>query len=577
MADNLETLERDVAESRARLADTLDRLTSPETSQAVKRDLMETVHKAKDDVMNRARDTGRQTAQGFADNLKQRAIDNPFAVALIGAGIAWRLYKKPPVTTLLVGTGIAALMMGGSGRSTGGGLSRDPYRDPRQGYVPGGVAGYGYPVEEDAPTPGLAERAEVAASGIAERARDLGERAREAAYAAAAQASETAREAGERAREAASRAAAQVSDTAAEVAARVSATVSSATAQASEVASATAGRVRTAASSTVERTSSGIYDIRSDVAHTTRDLTNRTYELFDQAQRNPVVLGAVGFAAGVAIARTVRATDTGERAFDYAADVVGEGARLAASGVTNVVSRAADGTGSLAASTRAMASDLGTTARQALDTAASATTSAASAASEIASSTLDGIRDRAADAYGSVGAVASSAYRSATETASPAHQGTARASSGGGSRRAASRPRQGPPQVSRRTPGLSRQVQDQVYELGRQYPVLLGAVGLAVGAALGGLLEPTEAENRMLGEASDRLKQRAREMAGEQYEQIIEAAGQIAEHVLHRSGTPGDDAAGEAASDTGTMRAAATERPNERAAMEAQRQGLGPV
>jgi hypothetical protein len=100
-------------------------------------------------------------------------------------------------------------------------------------------------------------------------------------------------------------------------------------------------------------------------------------------------------------------------------------------------------------------------------------------------------------------------------------------------------------------------------------------VGLAVGAALGGLLDPTEAENRMLGEASDRLKQRAREMVGEQYEQIIDAAGQIAEHVLHRSGTPGDDAASE--SDAGAMRAAGTERPNERAAMEAQRQGLGPV
>jgi len=574
MADNLETLERDVAESRARLAYTLDRLTSPETSEAVKRDLMDTVHKAKDDVMNRARDTGRQTAQGVADSLKQRAMDNPFAVALIGAGIAWRLYKKPPVTTLLVGAGVAALMMGGSGRSTGRGLSRDPYRDPRQGYVPGGVAGYGYPVEEDAPTPGLAERAETAASGVAERARDLGERAREAAYAAAAQASETAREAGERAREAASRAAAQVSETAEDVAARVSATVSGAIAQASEVASATAGRVRTGASSTVERTSSGVHDIHSDVAHTTRDLTDRTYELFDQAQRNPVVLGAVGFAAGLAIARSVRATETGERALDYTADVVGEGARRVAWGMTHAAGRAADSAGSLAASTRAMASDLGATARQALDTAAGATASAASAASEIASSTLDGIRDRAADAYGNVGAVASSAYRSATETAPPAHEGTSRASSGG-SRHAAGGRRRSPPQVSRRAPGLSRQVQDQVYELGRQYPVLLGVVGLAVGAALGGLLDPTEAENRMLGEASDRLKQRAREMVGEQYEQIIDAAGQIAEHVLHRSGTPGDDAASEA--DAGAVRAAGTERPNERAAMEAQRQGLGPV
>src|SRR5215210_8001981 len=172
MADNLETLERDVAESRARLADTLDRLTSPETSEAVKRDLMDTVHKAKDDVMNRARDTGRQTAQGVADSLKQRAMDNPFAVALIAAGIAWRLYKKPPVATLLVGAGVASLMMpGGPGRKS---ADRDAYRNPRrQGYVPGGVAGYGYPVEEDAPGPSVAERVSAAASSAAERARNV--------------------------------------------------------------------------------------------------------------------------------------------------------------------------------------------------------------------------------------------------------------------------------------------------------------------------------------------------------------------------------------------------------------------
>ena len=123
-------------------------------------------------------------------------MDNPFAVALIGAGIAWRLYKKPPVTTLLVGAGLASLMMSGGSRR---GANRDPYRDPRrQGYVPGGVAGYGYPVEEDAPELSLTERAGAAASSVAERARAIGERARDAASTAAAHVSETARDVGER-------------------------------------------------------------------------------------------------------------------------------------------------------------------------------------------------------------------------------------------------------------------------------------------------------------------------------------------------------------------------------------------
>ena len=517
MADHLEAIEREVAESRARLADTLDRLTSPETSSAAKRDLMDTVHKAKDELLNRARDSGRQTAQGFADSLKQRAIDNPFAVALIGAGSHGASDKKPPVTTLLVGAGLASLMMSGGSRR---GANRDPYRDPRrQGYVPGGVAGYGYPVEEDAPEPSLTERAGAAASSVAERARAIGERARDAASTAAAQVSNLA-----------SGAAAQVSETVSDAAAHIAGTV----AQAEE-------RARMTLSDAIERTSSGASEAGLSVAHRARDTTQSAIDLLDRAQRNPVVLGAVGFAAGLAISRSVRATDTGERVLDDTADAIGEGARRAVSGVTHVASRAAETAGGVAASTRAMAAGLGAAARQSLDTAGAA----ASAASEAASSTYRGVRDRAAhaaaDAYESVREAAS---RSAPETASAAYERAAERASFGSWRAADRRPR-----ARRQAPGLSWQVRDEVYELGRRYPLLLGAIGLAVGAAVGGALDPTETENRMLGEASDRLKQRAREMAGEQYEQVADSVRQIAERVLHRSDAAGPDAPGASSGD----------------------------
>src|SRR3954470_6935208 len=301
MADHLEAIEREVAESRARLADTLDRLTSPETSSAAKRELMDTVHKAKDELLNRARDTGRQTAQGFADSLKQRAMVNPFAVALIGAGIAWRLYKKPPVTTLLVGAGLASVMMSGGSRR---GANRDPYRDPRrQGYVPGGVAGYGYPVEEDAPEPSLAERA-----------RDIGERARDAASTVAAHVSETARDVGERMRDAASTAAGQVSNSASGAAAHVAETVSNAAAHVAGTVSQAEERARMTLSDAIERRSSGASESGLSVAHRARDMTQSTIDLLDRAQRNPVVLGAVGFAAGLAIISRRFAPRTRERA-----------------------------------------------------------------------------------------------------------------------------------------------------------------------------------------------------------------------------------------------------------------------
>src|SRR5438045_854537 len=63
------------------------------------------------------------------------------AAASIGAGIAWKLWQKPPITTLLVGAGVAALF----GRSSVHEIDVDPYDlDRPSAYVPGGVAGYGY-------------------------------------------------------------------------------------------------------------------------------------------------------------------------------------------------------------------------------------------------------------------------------------------------------------------------------------------------------------------------------------------------------------------------------------------------
>jgi hypothetical protein len=62
-------------------------------------------------------------------------------------------------------------------------------------------------------------------------------------------------------------------------------------------------------------------------------------------------------------------------------------------------------------------------------------------------------------------------------------------------------------------------------------PLVLAGIGLAVGAALGASLPGTEAENQLMGESSDQVKERAREFAEDQYakgkaarENVIEAA-----------------------------------------------------
>jgi hypothetical protein len=88
-------------------------------------------------------------------------------------------------------------------------------------------------------------------------------------------------------------------------------------------------------------------------------------------------------------------------------------------------------------------------------------------------------------------------------------------------------------------------------ELCREQPLVLAGIGIAVGAAIGAMLPSTEAENRLLGEASDKLKQRTRDMAGEQYDKAKTVAA--------------------------TAAAAASEEASKTIDAEAQRQGLGKV
>ncbi len=59
----------------------------------------------------------------------------------------------------------------------------------------------------------------------------------------------------------------------------------------------------------------------------------------------------------------------------------------------------------------------------------------------------------------------------------------------------------------------------------REQPLVLAGVGLAVGAAIGALLPETEFENRLMGDASDEVKERTQEMAGRQFEKAKEVAG----------------------------------------------------
>ena len=92
-ADLLEH-EREVERSRARLSQDLAVLCSSDTLAAFTDDLKQEAFDTRDLVW---------------EKVKARAASNPAAVAAIGAGLAWRLLRQPPIASALIGLGVYSL------------------------------------------------------------------------------------------------------------------------------------------------------------------------------------------------------------------------------------------------------------------------------------------------------------------------------------------------------------------------------------------------------------------------------------------------------------------------------------
>jgi ElaB/YqjD/DUF883 family membrane-anchored ribosome-binding protein len=145
-----------------------------------------------------------------------------------------------------------------------------------------------------------------------------------------------------------------------------------------------------------------------------------------------------------------------------------------------------------------------------------------------------GVRDSVAGAADRVGEAASSAYRTVADAAGSAAEGIGSGASS----------------VAEQAADAGRGARDQFGQLGgsasrglgwlvREQPLVLGAVGLAVGAAVGALLPGTETEDRLMGETRDDLAGQARATAEEGLERAKETVGERLEDAkdrLDRSG-----------------------------------------
>jgi hypothetical protein len=116
---SLNELEREVEVARAKLSADIATLRAPATSteftQALKQEAMD----ARDSLLDKAQSSVRTSIDSLIEDLKGRAAANPAATLMIGAGIAWRLLRHPPIATALVGAGLLSLFRTPPARTNG--------------------------------------------------------------------------------------------------------------------------------------------------------------------------------------------------------------------------------------------------------------------------------------------------------------------------------------------------------------------------------------------------------------------------------------------------------------------------
>ena len=107
---DLNTMERDVEQARAKLRSNLTRLQSPAALSAFKEDLRAEAHQVGNALAEKTKKAAADGAQSILADLKARAAANPAAALAIGAGLAWRLIHRPPIASALVGIGLFSLL-----------------------------------------------------------------------------------------------------------------------------------------------------------------------------------------------------------------------------------------------------------------------------------------------------------------------------------------------------------------------------------------------------------------------------------------------------------------------------------
>jgi ElaB/YqjD/DUF883 family membrane-anchored ribosome-binding protein len=264
-----------------------------------------------------------------------------------------------------------------------------------------------------------------------------------------------------------------------------------------------------------------------------------------------------------------RLLDQGREKFDEATADISERARYASAAVQDATLR-----------TRPTVQDA---ALRAKSTVEDATARTKEAVQDAALRTKEQVSDAVDRARSAVGSAADTVATSVTDAVSSARDAASRAAS-----TAASAVSDAVSSSYQMTAEAADYAREQALRAGQQtretfvqtferHPLLVGGVGLAIGALIASAIPTTNPENRLFGDTNEELQRRGREMAARGYEAARAAAGEIYDETARAAKEQGlsVDALRQAADDLGSKVKNVAERATGMAAPDRQSDAVG--
>ncbi|HKS62869.1 MAG TPA: hypothetical protein VJT13_14295 [Xanthobacteraceae bacterium] len=134
----------------------------------------------------------------------------------------------------------------------------------------------------------------------------------------------------------------------------------------------------------------------------------------------------------------------------------------------------------------------------------------------LGASVVEGVRDTVSGAAAAAGETATKAYETVKDTAADS---TSRVTAG--------------------TSALGGTLQQNLTQTFERQPLLLGAIGLAIGAGMAAALPPTQMETEMVGDTTQRVKAQAAELATTTVDKVAETAERTLDAVKQEAAAQG--------------------------------------